>query len=111
MSRVVTIQTDFTIGEIDPKLRSRIDLDQYYSAVEKARNVLIEPQGGVARRPGLKYIHTIPSGDNPGDGCRLIPFEFSVTDSYMLLFANNKLFVYRNGALVTGINGGSDDFL
>ncbi len=51
MSRVVTIQTDFTIGEIDPKLRSRIDLDQYYSAVEKARNVLIEPQGGVARRP------------------------------------------------------------
>ena len=111
MSRVVTIQTDFTIGEIDPKLRSRIDLDQYYSAVEKARNVLIEPQGGVARRPGLKYIHTIPSGDNPGDGCRLIPFEFSVTDSYMLLFANNKLFVYRNGALVTAINGGSDDFL
>ncbi len=58
MSRVVTIQTDFTIGEIDPKLRSRIDLDQYYSAVEKARNVLIEPQGGVARRPWLSSTST-----------------------------------------------------
>ena len=111
MSRVVSIQTDFTVGEIDPKLASRIDIDQYYSALEKARNVVIEPQGGVSRRPGLKYISTIPSSDNPADGVKLIPFQFSVTDSYMLLFANNKMFVYRNGALVTAINGGSDDFL
>ena len=111
MSRVFQIQTDFTIGEIDPQLRARIDIDQYYSALDRARNVVIQPQGGLGRRPGLKYIHTIPSGDAPEDGCRLIAFEFSVADSYMLLFVNDKMFVYRNAALVTNINGSGNDYL
>tara|TARA_R110000787_G_scaffold31316_2_gene83189 strand:- start:10703 stop:13156 length:2454 start_codon:yes stop_codon:yes gene_type:complete len=109
--RVVSIQTDFTIGEIDPLLASRIDIDQYYSALQKARNVLIAPQGGISRRPGLKYIDTIASGDSPANGVKLVPFEFSTVDSYMLLFVNNKMFIYRNGTLVTGINGSGNNYL
>ena len=55
MSRAVTLQTNFTTGEIDPLLTSRIDINQYYNGLDKARNVLIQPQGGVVRRPGLEY--------------------------------------------------------
>lgn len=111
MSRAVTIQTNFTTGEIDPLLKSRIDINQYYNALDKARNVLIQPQGGVVRRPGLEYIHTIPSAANPQDGIRLVPFEFSTTQSYMLLFVNNRMYVYKDKELVTNINGSGNDYL
>lgn len=111
MSRVTSFQSNFTTGEIDPLLRSRTDIKQYYNGLASATNVLVQPQGGVTRRPGLQFVGTIPSASNPQSGCRLVPFEFSTTQSYMLLFVNNRMYVYKNGVLQTGINGGSDDYL
>ena len=111
MSRAVTIQSNFTTGELDPLLNSRIDINQYYKALDKARNVLIQPQGGAIRRPGLEYVDTIPSAANPQDGVRLVPFEFSTTQSYMMLFVNNRMYVYKDKELVTNINGSGNDYL
>ena len=111
MSRSITIQTNFTTGEVDPLLKSRIDLPQYTNALEKARNVLIQPQGGLERRPGTQYIGTIPSAAAPENGVRLIPFEFSTTQSYMLLFVNNRMYVYKDKVLQTNINGSGNDYL
>ena len=111
MSRVTSFQSNFTTGEIDPLLKSRTDIKQYYNGLASATNVLVQPQGGVTRRPGLQYVGTIPSASNPQSGCRLVPFEFSTTQSYMLLFVNNRMYVYKGGVLQTGINGGSDDYL
>ena len=111
MSRAVSIQTNFTTGEIDPLLKSRIDIDQYYNSLEQARNVVIQPQGGITRRPGLQYISTIPSAANPQNGCRLVPFEFSTTQSYMLLFVHNRMYIYKDKVLQTNINGTGNDYL
>lgn len=111
MSRVTSFQSNFTTGEIDPLLRSRTDIKQYYNGLASATNVLVQPQGGITRRPGLQFVGTIPSASNPQSGCRLVPFEFSTTQSYMLLFVNNRMYVYKNGVLQTGINGGSNDYL
>ena len=33
--------------EIDPLLKSRIDINQYYNALETAKAFLIQPQGGI----------------------------------------------------------------
>jgi hypothetical protein len=111
MSRAVTIQTNFTTGEVDPLLKSRIDINQYYNGLDKARNVIVQPQGGLERRPGLQYIDEIPSAANPQNGSRLIAFEFSTTQSYMLLFVDNRMYVYKDKALVTNINGSGNDYL
>lgn len=111
MSRVTSFQSNFTTGEIDPLLKSRTDIKQYYNGLSSATNVLVQPQGGVTRRPGLQYVGTIPSASNPQSGCRLVPFEFSTTQSYMLLFVNNRMYVYKGGVLQTGINGGGNDYL
>jgi len=111
MSRVTSFQSNFTTGEIDPLLRSRTDIKQYYNGLASATNVLVQPQGGITRRPGLQFVGTIPSASNPQSGCRLVPFEFSTTQSYMLLFVNNRMYVYKDGVLQTGINGGSNDYL
>ena len=111
MSRATSIQTNFTTGEVDPLLNSRIDINQYYNGLDKARNILIQPQGGAIRRPGLEYVSEIPSAANPSSGCRLVPFEFSTTQSYMLLFVNNRMYIYKDKDLVTNINGSGNDYL
>ena len=111
MSTVVKVQTNFSVGEINPELRGRIDLQQYESALERARNVICKPQGSIERRPGLKYIYTIPSGASPQNGIRLIPFSFSTTQTYMLLFSGTRMMVFKEGVQVTNINGGGTDYL
>lgn len=109
MSRIVQIQTNFSVGEIDPLLRARIDLKQYYSALETATNVVIQPQGGAKRREGLRYVTTLDSG--AANGVRLIPFEFNTDDTYMFAFTAGKMYVFRDGSLVTDINGSGNDYL
>jgi hypothetical protein len=109
MSRVVQIQTNFTTGELDPKLRARIDLQQYYNGLQTATNISIQPQGGFTRRDGSKYITSLPAG--AANGVKMVPFEFSVDDSYMLIFVDQRMYVFKDGALITAINGGADDYL
>jgi len=114
MARFVTVQTNFTTGELDPLLRARLDLDKtYQNALEKATNVLCQPQGGVTRRGGLRYKFTLPNtgAESAANGVRLVPFEFSVTDSYMLCFTHNRMHVFRQGVLITNINGSGNPYL
>ena len=98
MARFVSMQTNFTAGELDPLVRARVDIESYKNALETARNVICQPQGGVTRRPGTKFINEL--GGTPASGVRLVSFEFSVTDSYMLCFTNDTMYVYKDKALV-----------
>ena len=113
MARFTNIITNFSTGELDPLLRSRVDLDQYNNALAKATNVLIQPQGGLRRRPGTKHILELPNSSTPsaGNGVRLVSFQFSVTDSYMLCFTHQRMHVIKNGAVVANINGSGNNFL
>jgi hypothetical protein len=113
MARFTNIMTNFSTGELDPLLRSRVDLDQYNNALAKATNVLIQPQGGLRRRPGTKHILELPNSSTPsaGNGVRMVSFQFSVTDSYMLCFTHQRMYVIKNGAVVTNINGSGNNYL
>jgi hypothetical protein len=112
MGRYVTLQSNFSVGEIDPLVRARLDLQQYYNACETGRNVLFQPQGGFRWRPGTRFLFQLPAAANPGSGVKCVPFEFSVTDSYMLVFVNNRMYVFKNEVLITDINAITDqDYL
>lgn len=94
MAKNYTIQSSFNNGVLDPLLKGRVDLKQYYQGVEQGDNVDFLPHGGCRRRPGLEYIAT---ADGSG---RLIPFIFSTDQKYVLLFTNNQIKIYRDDALV-----------
>jgi hypothetical protein len=115
MPRFVEFTTNFATGELDPLLRARVDLQAYNNALAKATNVLIQPQGGLRRRPGTKHIFELPNAsagaDNTANGVRLVPFQFSVADSYMLCFTHNRMHVVKNGAVVANINGSGNSYL
>jgi hypothetical protein len=109
MARFVNIQTNFTTGELDPLLRSRVDLNAYANALDTAKNVVCQPQGGVTRRPGTRFITEL--GGTPEDGVRLVAFEFSIDDSYILCFTNNRMYVFKDKQLITNINGSGNPYL
>ena len=110
MSRQVQIQTNFSVGELDPLLRGRQDLKQYYNALQTANNVFIQPQGGIKRRGGLKYIAELPAAANPEDGVKLVPFEYSADDSYMFAIVHQRIYIFKNNTLITNINGTGNNF-
>lgn len=113
MPRFVDFTTNFSTGELDPLLRARVDLQAYANALSKATNVLIQPQGGLRRRPGLKHIYELPntSTESTGNGVRMVSFQFSVDDSYMLVFTHNRMYVVKNGVVQTNINGSGNPYL
>jgi hypothetical protein len=113
MARFVSIQTNFSTGEMDPLLRARIDLESYPNALAQATNVVVQPQGGMRRRPGTRRLLNLPNSgaDSAGNGVRCVAFEFSASDSYMLVFTHNRMYVIRNKALVTNINGSGNNYL
>lgn len=108
MSRIIQFQNDFTSGELDPKLRGRTDIRQYASGLTTAQNVSIQPQGGAKRRDGTKFVAELDSG--AANAVRMVSFEFSVSDSYMLVFTPGKMYVFKDAALITNINASGNDF-
>lgn len=108
MARIVQFQTNFSVGELDPLLRSRTDLNQYKNALETAENVTIQPQGGARRRAGLEFIYDFGSSFT---SFKLIPFEYSVDDSYLLVVVTGRIYVFKNGTLQTNINSSGNDYI
>ena len=116
MSRVQQYQASFSIGEIDPLLYGRLDLQQYYTSVSSAKNVIFEPQGGFSRRPGLKFLLDL-TAQGAANSHHLVPFEFSSTQSFMVVMTaiNNqttiRMHFFQAGTLLTNINGSGNNYL
>ena len=78
--------TNFTTGELSPRLLGRHDLKKYHNGCSTLENCLVQTHGGLERRPGTQYVAdakpTVVSAYPP----RLIEFQYSVEQSYVLEF-------------------------
>lgn len=100
MSRTTPIQTNFTGGEISPRLYGRVDLQKYATSVERCENFIIFPHGGITKRSGTRFISEVKYSDKK---TKLIPFIFSTEQAYMLEFGHYYIRFYRNeGVLLNG---------
>lgn len=81
-------QTNFNRGEIDPKLLGRVSLQTYGNSLKKARNVIVNNQGSVERRPGTYFRADL------GATSRLESFIFSGSQEYIFAFQNTVLKIY-----------------
>jgi hypothetical protein len=90
-------KTNFTKGELTPKLIGRVDLQGYANGAECLENYVVQVHGGVARRAGTLFVY--PAKDQT-TAVRLMPFEFSVTQAYMLEFGAGYIRVFANRAPV-----------
>ncbi len=90
----------FNTGEISPLMEARADFPKYGQACLTLQNMVVLAQGPAMRRPGTKYI---AATKNNGIA-RLVPFEYSTTDAYILEFGDLYMRVYRNGGQVLDTN-------
>ena len=97
MARVSSIVTNFRAGEISPKLEGRIDLQKYNEAAQTLNNMLVYPSGGVTRRPGTFFA----GRSKDGGKVRLMNFEFSDEQAYVLEMGANYIRFYKDGGLLT----------
>lgn len=98
------LQSSLTGGELAPSLHGRVDLARYQSSMKVFRNFLVNPYGGAKNRPGFRYV--VPVKDS-SKRSRLIPFQFSTTQTYVLEFGDQYLRVVKDGGQVVYSSGGS----
>ena len=99
MPRVDPLKVAFNSGEFSPRMAARVDFNRYPDAGETVRNLLPLPQGGASRRPGTRHV-----ANTKNNGLtRLIPFQFSTTQAYVLELGDFSMRFYRNqGQIVAG---------
>lgn len=92
--------TNFTGGEFSPRLAGRVDFSKYYNACEILENMIVLPHGGATRRPGTYFVAEVKDSSK---AVRLIPFEFSTEQAYILEFGHEYMRVYKdNGQVQSG---------
>ena len=102
MARVSVQLTNFTAGELSPRLDGRNDLSKYPSGCKTLENFIVYPHGSAARRSGTQFISEVKTSANK---TRLVPFEFSTTQTYILEFGNQYIRIYKDKGQVQ--SGGS----
>ena len=88
--------------ELGAKLDGRTDFAKYATGAKTLENFLVHPQGSATRRVGTKFIAEVKDSSKK---TRLIPFEFSTVQTYVLEFGDQYMRVYKDQGQV--LSGGS----
>lgn len=100
MANFPHVQTNFTAGELSPRLLGRTDLSRYHNGLRESSNILIQPHGPALARSGFRHIQSARYANRRA---RLIPFRFSTEQAYILEFGHQYVRFYRDGgALMSG---------
>jgi len=97
MAKATHSQNNFSSGEISPKSLGRYDFAKFANAVKTMQNYLIHQVGGALFRPGTVFVAETKTSAKES---RLIPFQFSTTQTYALEFGNLYIRFYADGGIV-----------
>ena len=95
MPNVRTLLRSFAGGEVSPDMYGRIDDDKYQTGAALMRNFIARAQGPAENRPGFSYVATVKY---PLKKTRIIPFNFSSTDSCVIELGEGYFRFHKNGA-------------
>jgi hypothetical protein len=102
MALVSLLQRSFNAGELSPRMNTRSDQDRYKAGCRTLKNAVLFPHGTAERRPGMRFIYAAKTGATV---VRLIPFEFSTEQAYVLEFGyvsggTGYMRVFKDGGVV-----------
>jgi hypothetical protein len=89
ITKLLTVtQAAFTGGEVSSAIYARKNLEKYPISCRKLLNFTVSPHGGASTRGGTEHLQYIKqhADDSTPDKVRLIPFEYSADEAYMLEF-------------------------
>lgn len=102
MAKATPLQTNFTSGELSPRLYGHVDLAKYKNGLRQARNAFVQSHGPVRRRNGFEYINETKTSSSTS---RLIRFQFDQDNAYILEFGLNYIRFYTDGGVI--LSGGN----
>lgn len=79
------IHTNFSSGEISQEAMARVDVQRQANGCELVRNMFIHQLGPAIRRGGFHYVGETKDSSKT---VRLIPFEFNVSQAYIMEFGD-----------------------
>lgn len=97
MARVNTVQTNFTAGELSPRVLGRVDIAKYQNGADTLENCYVMVHGGAVRSPGSRFIKATKDSSKIS---RIIPFVFDVRTAYGLEFGDQYMRVFKDLAAV-----------
>ena len=97
MARVSPIKTTFNAGELSPMALGRVDLGKYANGCELIENGIPQIAGALQKRPGLRFVDDVTQGTYLQ---KFVPFEFSTSQAFGLLFGHLRLRFFANGGVV-----------
>lgn len=97
MPKVTPLISNFSAGEFSPLLDGRVDISRYYNSAKTLENFIILPYGGIKRRPGTYYVTTVKDSARK---TRLIPFQFSTTQTYIVEVGDRYFRFYQNNGQI-----------
>lgn len=89
------LQTNFTAGELSPRIEGRPDLAKFFNGCKTLENFFVYPQGGAFRRPGTRFVDEVKTSSQR---TRLVEFIVNNTTAYVLEFGHQYIRFYKNGA-------------
>lgn len=102
MPKASPIQNSFNAGELSPQLIGRIDLAKYRNGCGTMENFIPLVHGPAQKRPGTRFVREVK---NSAHNVRLLPFQYSTEQAYVLEFGDQYIRFYANGGIV--LDGGS----
>ncbi len=91
-------QTNFTAGEISPRVRARHDLSKYHNALELQENAVTLVHGGSSRRSGTRWVAKTRFQNRVA---KFVEFKFDPDQQYTLEFGHRYIRFYRDRGQVT----------
>lgn len=104
--KVAAIQSAFNWGEFSPLMYGQVRFERYDNALALCENFIPTIQGGLTRRPGTYFVEEVKDS---AKATRLVPFEFSTTQAYIIEFGDEYLRFYMDHGQI--LTRGDDEFV
>ncbi|HEV2189676.1 MAG TPA: hypothetical protein VGR70_20875, partial [Stellaceae bacterium] len=88
--------SNFTAGELSPRLKGRTDYARYFNGLDQHVNMVAMPTGGSTKRPGTAFSALAKDQSPTPFAVRNIPFIFSTVQPYQLEFGGLYIRVFKN---------------
>ena len=92
------LKRNFTAGELSPLLLAQVENDRYRFGCRTLRNMHVKPQGPASRREGFCFrfdLTPLLGTSNLQVRPRIVPFIFSETQAYAIIFYQHSSFKTR----------------
>jgi hypothetical protein len=97
MAKVANYQSNFTGGELSPRLDGRVDVTKFKNGLRVCENMTVLPHGGARKRSGSQFILQQPTAED----VVLVPFQYNTEQAYVLMFGPGYVWFFKDRGIIT----------